>query len=144
MSAGVYTSAAGWLRSAYVLFFAALGYRFICRPELDEVRARIQNPERDEPTSFRLTRSEQSAPTLCRIDSPEPFRSYAMLWGHHAVFLPRFNDRGLYGRLAAMGDGAAASISGIQYPWPKRGPTFVYDLAAHNSPPSNAADPVTS
>ena len=128
-------AAASWLRSAYLLFFASLGYRFIWRPELDVVRTRIQNPDGDEPTAFRLTKPKPvPAPALCRIDTTERFRSYALLWGHHAVFLPRFSDRGLYGRLATMGEVAEASITGVQYPWPKGGPTFLYDFAVPARP----------
>ena len=82
-------AAASWLRSAYLAFFSALGYRFVYRPELDVVRARIRQPELKEPVSFRLIRPEKAEPTLIRVEAPEPFRSYAMFYERHAVFLPR-------------------------------------------------------
>ena len=119
-------AAASWLRSAYLAFFVALGYRFIYRRELDVVRARIKNPELKEPGPFRITRPEKAEPTLIRIDEPEPLRSYAMLFDRHAVFLPRYNDRGLYARLAGQSDGTV-TFSGKQYPWPSSGPTFFHD-----------------
>ena len=51
-----------WLRSAYLAFFATLGYRFIFRPELDVVRVRINDPKREEPRTFRIIRPESSPP----------------------------------------------------------------------------------
>lgn len=120
---------ASWLRSAYLAFFAALGYRFILRPELDVVRARIKDPERDEPRTFRVIRPESSAPMLIRVDEPEVFRSYAMFYGRNMVFLPRYNDPGLYGRLDKHPT-TTVSMSAIQYPWPQSGPTFFHDRDA--------------
>ena len=117
---------ASWLRSAYLAFFATLGYRFIFRPELDAVRAKIRNPELEEPRRFRIIRLESSAPRLIRIEQPEAFRSYAMFFGRNAVFLPRYTDRDLYGRLAEHPN-TSVTWSAIEYPWPTRGPTFFHD-----------------
>jgi hypothetical protein len=117
---------ASWLRSAYLAFFAALGYRFVFRPELDIVRARIKNPESAEPRTFRVIRAESAEPTLIRIDGPSEFRSYAMFYGRNVVFLPRYGDRELYARLVEHPE-TTVSMSGIQYPWPSKGPTFFHD-----------------
>jgi hypothetical protein len=118
-------AAASWLRSGYLAFFAALGYRFIYRPELDVVRARIMSPE---PGSFRVIRPEKAEPALIRVEEPEAFRSYAMFFEHHAVFLPRYNDRGFYARLAEQPAGMF-TFTGREYFWPSRGPTFFHDRA---------------
>jgi hypothetical protein len=120
-------AAASWLRSAYLAFFAALGYHFIVRSELDLVRHRIRNPEHDEPTHFRMYLPEALKPGLAYVDSPDVFRSYMLLYKHNAVLLPCYNDHDLYRRLAATPDGAVV-WSGKEYPWPERGPTFVHDL----------------
>jgi hypothetical protein len=117
-----------WLRSAYLAFFATLGYRFVRRPELDVVRDKIKNPEQDEPSTFRVIRPESAEPTLAHIDTPESFRSYLMLYGRNAVFLPREGDRDLYRRLAEH-PGTSVTFTGKQYPWPGAGPTFFYDSA---------------
>jgi hypothetical protein len=115
-----------WLRSAYLVFFAALGYRFICRPELDPVRAKIRSPESDDgPRTFRLILDKAREPTLIRIDEPEVLRSYAMIYRRNVIFLPRANDHTLYARLAEHP--STAHFSGKQYPWPLDGPTFFYD-----------------
>ena len=119
-------AASSWLRSAYLAFFSTLGYHFIFRQELGFVRRRIQNPEDDEPATARILRPETSEPMLIRIDSPATFRSYAMLYGPNVVFLPRYNDCGLYDRLAEHPE-TRVKFSGIQYPWPVGGPTFFHD-----------------
>ena len=120
-------AATGWLRACYLVFFAALGYRFVLRPELNIVRDKIRHPEQEEPATFRITRPERATePMLLRIDSPDVFRSYAMFYDRFIVFLPRFNDRDFYGRLAQRPD-TTANVSGIQYPWPIAGPSFAHD-----------------
>lgn len=119
-------AAASWLRSAYLAFFAALGYRFIYRPELDVVRARIKKAELKEPGSFRIIRPEKAEPTLVYVQEPAAFRSYVMFFGHHAVFLPGYNDQELYARLAEQRPGEI-TFSGKQYPWPQNGPIFLHD-----------------
>lgn len=115
-----------WLRAAYLAFFATLGYRFIFRAELDAIRAKILDPERDEPRTFRLVRSESVRPMLVRIDEPHVLRSYAMCYGRNVIFLPRYNDRDLYTRLGQHPQGhVLASVK--EYPWPSSGPTFFHD-----------------
>lgn len=120
-------AAASWLRSAYLVFFAALGYRFVYRQEMNVVRTRIQNPELKVLATFRLIRPENAPePTLVYIQEPEAFRSYVMFYGHHAVFLPGYNDQHLYERLAEQRPGEI-TFSGKQYPWPQHGPIFLHD-----------------
>lgn len=126
-------AATSWLRSAYLAYFGALGYRFICRPEMDLVRARIRNPELKEPGSFRVIRHEKAEPMLVRVEEPEAFRSYAMFYEHHAVFLPRYNDGEFYARLAKQPAGIV-NFSGTLYPWPADGPTFFHDQPQQATP----------
>jgi hypothetical protein len=126
-------AATSWLRTAYLAFFSALGYRFICRRELDVVRERIKNPEQQNPATFRIIRPEQSEPLLIRIEAPEVFKSYVLFHGHNVVFLPRYNDDTLYQRLAEHPE-TKVNFEGKQYPWPVGGPTFWHDHAA--PPPS--------
>jgi hypothetical protein len=125
-----------WLRSACLAFFSLLGYRFVFRRELNDVRHLIREPEMDLPVPrvFRVIRVIASPPTLLRIDQPERFRGYAMLYGRNMVFLPRYNDHGLYDRLAADSEQIGAGpmrgeFSGLAYPWPKSGPVFFHDHA---------------
>jgi hypothetical protein len=122
-----------WLRSAYLAFFAALGYRFICRREMDIVRNRIRHPELDTPATFRIIRPEPSVPRLFRIDEPAVFRAYIMLYGRNEIFLPRYNDFTLYQRLAEHPE-TEVTLSGIEYPWPTR-PVFLHDQPVPNHGP---------
>jgi hypothetical protein len=120
-------AATSWLRSAYLAWFAALGYRFIYRRELDIVRERIQNPESKEPATFRVIQHNAALePLLLCIDEPEVFRSYAMLYRRNLVFLPRYGDREVYSRLAAQ-PACDVNFSGKTYPWPDR-PLFLHDF----------------
>jgi hypothetical protein len=118
----------GWLRSAYLAFFATLGYRFIFRPELDIVRAKIREPESELLRRFRVTLPTFSATRrLIDIEAPDEFRSYAMLYRNYAVFLPHYNDNSFYQRLAERDERVEATLSGTEYPWPDGGPTFLHD-----------------
>jgi len=122
-------AATAWLRSAYLVFFATLGYRFIWRPELDVVRRRIADPSSKEHLPFRVIhpRDEAAEPTLMRVDEPLAFRSYLMVFGRNLVFLPRYGDAELYNRLAEQPSGDV-KFNGIIYPWPT-GPLFLHDSA---------------
>lgn len=123
-------AATGWLRTAYLAYFAALGYRFVLRHELNEVREKLSDPEGHCLKNFRMTGPTfRPDPILLRIDSPEPFRSFAMAYRHHTVFLARYGDRGLYDRLGAEAEHSQLEFQGVQYPWPTGGPTFFHDFA---------------
>lgn len=114
------------LRSAYLAFFAALGYRFVFRPELNVVRERIKKPE---------TRT-----ILCRVAMPKPIETpmlvvlraprlcFAMLYRFHAVLLPMYGDRWLYEQIekaAKASSRADMTVTG-EFPWPTK-PVFRHD-----------------
>lgn len=121
-------AATSWLRAAYLALFAALGYRFIFRRELDVVRARIANPELPDPATFRVIQHQATPePMLIRIEEPDAFRSYVMFYGRNVVFLPRYGDRDLYARLAEHPACDNVPFSGKHYPWPQR-PLFLHDV----------------
>jgi hypothetical protein len=123
-------AATSWLRSAYLAYFAAFGYQFIMRPELDPVRAKFADPVDHPLTGFRIiiAPSERAAaPTLLMIEQPTPFRSYAMCYDRNIMFLPRYNDNRLYERLMAQPPGPV-KWTGKQIPWPTAGPVFSRDL----------------
>jgi HNH endonuclease len=118
---------ASWLRSAYLAFFATLGYRFILRKELDIVRERLATPDL-RTKRFRIVRPEPiPEPMLVMIRRPEEFRSYAMLYGHYVVQLPAYQDRTLYDRLDAHPSGEVSMTADGQFPWPT-GPIFLHDV----------------
>jgi hypothetical protein len=130
----LHRAAASWLRSAYLVFFATLGYRFILRSELDVVRERITNPDLKTPGTFRQIRPQRAAePALILVESPDAFRSYMMFYEHQVVALPRYSDKNLYARLSQQPAGEIA-FSGKQYPWPVDGPTFFHDFIRESAP----------
>lgn len=119
-----------WLRTAYLAFFASLGYQFIMRPELQDVRDKFKDPLGHPLAGFRalIPPAERlPEPTLMLVQDPEPFRSYAMFYERNVVFLPRRGDDRLYGRLADQPAGHV-SWTGRRIPWPTSGPTFSADL----------------
>ena len=118
---------ASWVRTAYLVFFAALGYRFVIRPELDEVRKRIYEPGAKAMSSFRIVRREPvDVPMLTVIRSPETFRSFAMVYGQQVVFLPLYGDSDLYRRLDKQAAGHVELSANGVFPWPDR-PMFLHD-----------------
>jgi len=121
-------SAASWLRSAYLTLFAAFGYKFILRPELNLIRERILKPESDAPETFRVIRPQIGAPSILRVDSPDIFRAYVVAFGRNIIYLPRYGDMMLYERLAAHPN-TNVVLKGLEYPWPS-GPVFMHDQGA--------------
>jgi hypothetical protein len=117
---------ASWLRSAYLAFFAALGYRFAFRPELDMLRKRLLEPN-ERTFNFRIIRKDYAdEPVLTVIKSPEVFRSFAMVYGQHVVLLPLYGDAALYERLAQQPAGEVELKADGVYPWPDS-PLFLHD-----------------
>jgi HNH endonuclease len=125
-------ASASWLRSAYLAFFSALGYSFVCRSELDVVRTRIRHPGSEQPSRFRLLMRQEMAPTLLMVDEPSSLRSFMMWHGRNCILLPRLGDDDLYTRLVEQPSGTA-TFSGKQIEWPTGGPKFAADI-----PPSVA------
>jgi hypothetical protein len=124
------------LRSAYLLFFATCGYKFVCRPELDPVRRKFESPESSELDPFSIIlKQPMKEPRLVVIEEPTAFRSYAMLYRRYAVFLPRYGDHDLYKRLAQRPEAqqpngsVEVEFKGGRYPWPSGTPTFFDDFS---------------
>jgi hypothetical protein len=113
-----------------------LAYRFVCRPELDIVRARTNDPELQEPRVFRIIRPESAPePLLVRVDEPPDWRAFVMVYERNLVMLPRAGDLEFYKRLAAR-PSSEFNMSGQTYSFPKRA-YFCADLVSR---PSEDAD----
>jgi hypothetical protein len=63
------------------------------------------------------------------IEEPGAFRSYAMFYGHQAVFLPDRKDHEFYARIAKEPPGMR-TFTGGEFYWPSNGPTFFWDRDA--------------
>ena len=116
---------AGWLRAAYLVAFAAFGYRYICGPALIPVRQQIRHPEQEiiPVASFGIApTAPKTANHLMLSGEPAALRGVAVQMRRHIVLLPRPNDRAFYQRVAAYraqsGVDAALTVHGNQYEWP--------------------------
>lgn len=124
---------ASWLRSAYLAFFAALGYRFVFRPEMRVVRQRIADPN-TKVFGFRIIQAQPAPePLLVLIKTPETFRSFAMIYSQHVVMLPFYGDIDLYARLEKQPRGHVELKTGGAYAFPER-PSFLDDARMKTLP----------
>lgn len=94
-----------WLRVGYLYAFAALGYTFVMRPELDPVRQQILRP--DTGTVLKLVKQTPSPKQegIVFIDTPDEMRSIAVIIRNRIIFLPHFiNTDGFYSRMEPVSE----------------------------------------
>lgn len=115
----------GWLRVAYLVAFAALGYGYIFRRQLRVVRWQLAAPEAEVLTYFSTTTAtaEMTTRQLLLVEGPARWRSLTVQVGRHTVFLPHPDDRDaeIYQRLKEDGSRGGAlklDVSGKIIPWP--------------------------
>lgn len=127
--------AVGWLRVAYLYTFAALGYNFIMRPELNIIREQFQRPDdRIAPQAMQSIRSPSTDNGLSFLYSPPELRSIVVRLGVNLFFFPAFVESSklvdsstLYERIASyLSLGQKLTISGTHIDLPKR-PQFAFD-----------------
>jgi hypothetical protein len=121
--------AVGWLRVAYLYAFAALGYNFILRPELNIIREQLQRPEdRVAPHAIQHIRNPDSKDGLSFVYSPTELRGVVVRLGVYLFFFPAFVEAStFYERLSAhISACMRPTLSGIHVDLPKR-PWFVFD-----------------
>lgn len=121
--------AVGWLRVAYLYTFAALGYNFILRPELNIIREQFQRPDdRVAPQAMKPIGSPTGADGLSFVYSPTELRSVVIRLGVNLFFFPAFVDAStLYDRLSSYpSTGQKLMLSGTHIDLPKR-PWFEFD-----------------
>jgi len=91
----------GWLREAYLVAFAVLGYRYILDPVLELVRQELARPHEELIPAFKIEDRKHS-PDLrlfCIVNEPDWIRSVAVQFGYRTVFLPQIGEVDLYERL---------------------------------------------
>lgn len=109
--------------------FAALGYDFILRPELDVVRAQIQRPdERVVPEAMKHIGSATAEDGISFVYSPSELRGVVVRLGVNMFFFPAFIDAStFYERLSRYPpSGQSLTFSGTHLELPKR-PRFQFD-----------------
>jgi hypothetical protein len=121
-----------WLRAAYLAAFAALGYSYILRPQMEVVREQLADDSGELLRVFSMT-----VPTTPRgerrirlVEEPKWLRSLCVQMGRHSVFLPGLSaNPGLYSRLAQRaGRRAELTLAGQEIPWPVSA-QFALDIA---------------
>jgi hypothetical protein len=108
-----------WLKAAYLVMFALLGYRYAFHPRLDVVRRQIQEPEVKHVPMFMTTLTREEAagdtPFMAFVFSePRLPECWSVLFGDKLVFLPMGDPSELYESLAAM-KGTGPENTGFQY-----------------------------
>lgn len=127
----------GWLRSAYLVAFAALGYSYILRPELRVVRKQLADTSARylDVFSWLMPDATASERRTILVETPQYLRSIAVQMGRHVVFLPGLeDDPDLYKRLAQRNSaervsakGFREAIKGKALSWPTS-PMFALDF----------------
>lgn len=121
----------GWLRSAYLVAFAALGYTYILHPSVRRVREQLQHPDQQILRVFSVTAAEapQNRRQVLFITQPAWLGSLAIQMGRHTVFLPWLDDA-IYERLAERTDQGKTfheQLAGEEAAWPQQ-PVFALDF----------------
>ncbi len=96
-------AAVGWLRTAYIVVFAMLGYTYVLRAELDLVREQINAPDEMILTRFCMMKPNSSPDRLVSfVTEPLEYASVIVQASNAAVLLPSDTLPGTYDRLAAI------------------------------------------
>jgi hypothetical protein len=127
-------AAIGWLRAAYLVAFAALGYGYIVRRELDVVREQIRAPREPILKRFCLMTRDGAGFAERRIllaRVPAELESTLVFSNECAVFLPSAESDGTYERIERVDPWppGESRISGKSVPWPTK-PVFGFDRPA--------------
>ena len=83
-----------WLRAAYLVAFAALGWRSICMPYLAPLRAQLADPDATllPPLALFDPSAAPDSRDLVVVQKPHELRSLAVVLGRYTVFLPGLED----------------------------------------------------
>jgi hypothetical protein len=114
-----------WLRTAYLAWFAVLGYPFILDPALRKVREQIVDPIKALLSGF-LSEDSPERPLTDRVlflvREPSELRSVGIRVGPYTVLLPRPGDLEFYSRVKNLpGKPIAFQADGLAWPYE---PTF--------------------
>jgi hypothetical protein len=124
-----------WVRAAYLAAFAAFGWRYILRPELDPVRAQLADADAEILPSLGGYDPAAAADRreIKLVEIPEEIRSVLVMMGRYAVFLPGLDEALTCDALSqaldskvGSGDGVRIRFKGKQIPWPKY-PRYLWD-----------------
>ena len=109
-----------WLRSGYLAAYAALGYSYIYRSQLDAVRRQIASADEKLLQNFHLELGDKAEGqrAIVIILDPEWAMGVAVHWGQHLVFLPLDDDATAYCERLKSREGANFQLQGKAVDWP--------------------------
>ena len=108
-----------WLRSAYLLAFAWLGYRYVLREVLKKVRLQIKEPATPHISNFYTFDASIDGRRIGVVQEPHKVRAILVVAQGHIVLLPLFDgDDSLYERIAECQGGH--SFRGPSFSWPDK------------------------
>lgn len=109
-----------WLKSAYLLTFAWLGYRYICRDIMNGIRDQINEPAKLHIRTFCMFDHSADALRMVVVQEPAVARGIAVTAHGRIVLLPLFDDdRDFYPRLFES-DREILKIHGRSFGWPDK------------------------
>jgi hypothetical protein len=114
-----------WLRAAYLVAFAALGWRYIYMPYLPPLRAQLADPDATLLPPLALDDPDTPADRrdLLVVQEPHELRSLAVVLGRYTVFLPGLEDPQPFMSLASALSRSPMQLTSpgapgrIQIPW---------------------------
>lgn len=115
-----------WVRAAYLVAFAALGYRYAFQAQFAQLRAQLADPDAEILPPLGMIDAEAPADRrqLLLVREPAELRSLAVVMGQHTIYLPALEQpRPFQETAAALGTLAAApgprpQLRGAEVPWP--------------------------
>jgi hypothetical protein len=122
----------GWLRAAFLVAFATLGYRYILRTDLEEVRRQILDPAAEILDRYCvITKRGPAERCITFVREPAKLRSVIVFNNPYAVFLPSDASGSTYEQLATLDPWppGTVTLSGSTAPWPTQ-PAYALDRIA--------------
>ncbi len=121
------------LRSAYLIAFAAFGYRYICREALEPIREQIRRPYEEVVAAFCFVDKpphDFSFRRIVVIRRPKWYQSVLVQMGPFRIYLPIWDDASiLYEKLEevrTVKPCQSIKVSAREFLWPS-GPEFLFD-----------------
>jgi hypothetical protein len=130
-----------WLRAAYLVAFAALGWRYMYMPYLAPLRAQLADPDATllPPLALSDPGAVPDRRDLVVVQEPHELRSFAVVLGRYTVFLPGLEDPQPFMSLASALSSSAVQLTspgapgrkqlpwrGKRIPWPTQ-PMYALD-----------------
>jgi hypothetical protein len=113
----------GWLRAAYIVAFAALGYRYITQPTLDVVRRQIREPrELVLERFYSVTRDAWEGNEMIVVTTPPELCCLLVRMERRLLWLPAPDGVDTYQLLDSQPEWPpdAVNVTGTRVDWPNR------------------------